>query len=298
MRIRRAEAGGWEALRELRLAALADSPDAFGSTLEEERDADEAHWLSWITGERWGGPVATFVADDDGTLIGMATGHRPVDEPSVAWLFAMWVRPDRRGEGIGRRLVAAVARWAARHHEVDQVLLRVTVANDAAVRFYAACGFVGTSDPPEPLRDDSNLTTQTMRLLVGNRTDEELLRSQIAYYDDRAPAYDDWWFRRGRHDRGQWVNDRWFAETAIAQADLASIDATGDVLELACGTGIWTRLVAPHSRRLVAVDASSRMLQLNRRRVADPRVEYRLADIFTWDTEEHLLVGTVRPRWI
>src|SRR4029450_4293805 len=100
----------------------------------------EVHWLRWITGEGWGGPVATFVADDDGTLIGMATGHRPLDEPSIAWLFAMWVRPDRRGKGIGRRLVAAVARWAAQHHEVDQVLLRVTVANDAAVRFYAECG--------------------------------------------------------------------------------------------------------------------------------------------------------------
>jgi SAM-dependent methyltransferase/GNAT superfamily N-acetyltransferase len=286
MLIRRARADDWEALRDVRLAALADSPDAFAVTLDEEHDGDEAHWLSWITGEGWDGAVATFVADDDGALVGMATGFRPDGEPGIVHLFAMWVNPERRKEGIGRRLVAAVARWAAEHPDVDQVLLRVTVANHAAVRFYADCGFVGTSDPPEPLRDGSNLTTQTMRLLVRNRTDEELLRSQIAYYDDRAPAYEDWWFRRGRHDRGQWVNDRWFAETAIAEADLASIDATGDVLELACGTGIWTRLVAPRSRRLVAVDASPRMLELNRRRVADPKVDYRLADIFTWDTEE------------
>ena len=68
--------------------------------------------------------------------------------------------------GIGRELVAAVARWAAEHPDVDQVVLRVTVSNVAAVRFYAACGFVGTSDPPEPLRDGSNMMTQTMRLSI------------------------------------------------------------------------------------------------------------------------------------
>jgi RimJ/RimL family protein N-acetyltransferase len=166
MRIRRAEAGGWEALRALRLAALADSPDAFASTLEEERDADEAHWLSWITGERWGGPVATFVADDDGTLIGMATGHRPVDEPSVAWLFAMWVRPDRRGEGIGRSLVDAVVAWAGEDPGIDRLVLLVTETNVDAARFYGSCDFVDAQLPPEPLRDGSVLSTRRMQRLI------------------------------------------------------------------------------------------------------------------------------------
>jgi GNAT superfamily N-acetyltransferase len=166
MRIRRAEADRWEALRDLRLAALADSPDAFGSVLEEERDADEARWRGWITGEGWGGPVATFVADDDGTLIGMATGHRPADEPSVAWLFAMWVRPDRRGEGIGRSLVDAVVAWAAEVPEVDRVVLRVTETNVDAARFYGSCDFVDTRLPPEPLREGSVLSTRRMQRLI------------------------------------------------------------------------------------------------------------------------------------
>lgn len=34
----------WATWRELRLAALADAPDAFGATLREWRDADEARW--------------------------------------------------------------------------------------------------------------------------------------------------------------------------------------------------------------------------------------------------------------
>src|SRR6266705_4102146 len=122
MKVRRARADDWEALREIRLAALAESPDAFGSTLAEERDADEAGWRGWITGDGWAGIVATFVADGPDPFLGMATGFRPDDRPSIGWLFAMWVRPERRGEGIGRQLVVAVAGWAASLH-IDQLLL-------------------------------------------------------------------------------------------------------------------------------------------------------------------------------
>ena len=168
MGVRRARADEWEALREIRLAALTDSPDAFGSTLAEERDADEARWRGWITGEGWAGAVATFVADGPGPLLGMATGYRPDDRPATGWLFAMWVRPERRGEGIGRQLVAAVEEWAA-GLDIDQLLLHVTDGNDGAVRFYASCGFVGTSDPAEPVREGSDLVARTMRRLVGGQ---------------------------------------------------------------------------------------------------------------------------------
>jgi GNAT superfamily N-acetyltransferase len=161
--VRRCHAEEWEALRDVRLSALADSPDAFGSMLEEERGSDEARWRGWITGEGWAGAVATFVADEGGRLVGMATGFHPDDERALVHLFAMWVRPDRRKAGVGRALVAAVVRWASGLAGVDHVVLRVTTSNEAAVRFYLSCGFVATSDPLEPLRDGSSLMTQTMR---------------------------------------------------------------------------------------------------------------------------------------
>ncbi|HZT10086.1 MAG TPA: GNAT family N-acetyltransferase [Actinomycetota bacterium] len=167
MGVRRARTDEWKALREIRLAALTDSPDAFGSTLAEERDADEARWRGWITGEGWAGDVATFIAEGAGLLLGMATGYRPADRPTTGWLFAMWVRPERRGEGIGRQLVTAVEEWAA-SLDIDQLLLHVTDGNDGAVRFYASCGFVSTSAAPERLREGSDRMTGTMRLLVGS----------------------------------------------------------------------------------------------------------------------------------
>jgi RimJ/RimL family protein N-acetyltransferase len=166
MGIRRTTADDWRALREVRLAALADSPDAFGSTLEREHDADESDWLGWITGEGWQGEVATFVAEEGSGFVGMATGFDPGDEPGVVHLFATWVRPDRRRAGIGRELVTAVVDWAGARPDVERVVLRVTASNEAAVRFYTSCGFVETSDAPAPLREGSALFTQTMWLRV------------------------------------------------------------------------------------------------------------------------------------
>lgn len=112
---------------------------------------------------------------------------------------------------------------------------------------------------------------------------ESLLQEQIRYYEDRAPEYEDVWFRRGRYDLGPEGNARWFEETARLEAAVDAFDATGEVLELACGTGLFTRRLARRARRLTAVDASAAVLAINRERVADPSVRYVHADLFAWE---------------
>ena len=109
---------------------------------------------------------------------------------------------------------------------------------------------------------------------------DELLAEQVSYYRARAAEYDDWWFRRGRYDNGPEWNARWFAEVAEVEGALDRFDARGDVLELACGTGLWTRHLASTAGRLTAVDASPEVIELNRSRVGDAAVEYLRADIF------------------
>jgi demethylmenaquinone methyltransferase/2-methoxy-6-polyprenyl-1,4-benzoquinol methylase len=110
---------------------------------------------------------------------------------------------------------------------------------------------------------------------------DELLAEQVSYYRARAAEYDDWWFRRGRYDNGPEWNARWFAEVAEVEAALERFGATGDVLELACGTGLWTQHLARTAARLTAVDASPEVIELNRARVGDAAVvEYVRADIF------------------
>jgi hypothetical protein len=61
---------------------------------------------------------------------------------------------------------------------------------------------------------------------------DSLLREQIAYYQARAGEYDEWFFRRGRYDRGPELNGRWFNEVDILRRALGSFKPAGDILEL------------------------------------------------------------------
>jgi demethylmenaquinone methyltransferase/2-methoxy-6-polyprenyl-1,4-benzoquinol methylase len=114
---------------------------------------------------------------------------------------------------------------------------------------------------------------------------ESLLAEQARYYRERAGEYDDWWFRRGRYDHGPETNARWFADAAEVQDAVERFDPAGDVLECACGTGLWTQRLAPHAASVTAIDGSPEMLELCRARVNDPRVRYVQADLFAWEPD-------------
>jgi SAM-dependent methyltransferase len=113
-------------------------------------------------------------------------------------------------------------------------------------------------------------------------TDETVLTEQLDYYRARALEYDKWWLREGRFDRGPEANTRWFAEATELEHVLERFAPHGDVLELACGTGLWTRHLVGYADSVTAVDAAPEVLAINRARVLDPRVRYVEADLFDW----------------
>ena len=115
---------------------------------------------------------------------------------------------------------------------------------------------------------------------------EKMLRDQIEYYRARASEYDEWFLRQGRYDRGPEANALWFAEAAMVRGALDRFHAAGDVLELACGTGLWTEQLLPSARSLTAVDAAPEVLELNRQRLHSEKIRYLEADLFTWRPEE------------
>jgi demethylmenaquinone methyltransferase/2-methoxy-6-polyprenyl-1,4-benzoquinol methylase len=115
---------------------------------------------------------------------------------------------------------------------------------------------------------------------------EPLLAEQAHYYRERADEYDDWWLRRGRYDHGPQTNARWFSDAAEVQAALDGFEPSGEVLELACGTGLWTERLAAHADRVTAVDGSPEMLELCRARVGEEGIEYVRADLFEWEPEQ------------
>ena len=109
----------------------------------------------------------------------------------------------------------------------------------------------------------------------------DLLSEQKRYYAERAPEYDDWWYRRGRYELDPGALARWQADVAEAEAALGAVVACGTVLELAAGTGIWTRKLVELADRAVAVDANAETLALN-----TPEAELVRADVFAWEPAE------------
>jgi SAM-dependent methyltransferase len=115
--------------------------------------------------------------------------------------------------------------------------------------------------------------------------DAAILADQVAYYRNRAAEYDEWWFRAGRYDRGAAQNAAWFADVADVEralADFLTAARPQTVVELACGTGLFTRHLAPRVAHVTAVDAAAEVIACNRARVKADNVEYVEADLFAW----------------
>src|SRR5690349_19380036 len=128
-----------------------------------------------------------------------------------------------------------------------------------------------------------------MAKYAGGEISEEILREQQVYYRERAAEYDQWWERVGRYDRGEAENAVWFAEQDEVRAAFMGADWSGDVLELAGGTGIWTASLARHARHVTVLDGAPEMIAINQQRMRDhgweERVSYQQVDLFEWQPE-------------
>jgi 2-polyprenyl-3-methyl-5-hydroxy-6-metoxy-1,4-benzoquinol methylase len=112
---------------------------------------------------------------------------------------------------------------------------------------------------------------------------KDLLSEQIAYYRARANEYDEWFLRQGRYDRGPELNARWQSEVTEVRVALDAFNLTGDILELACGTGLWTEQLTQTASSITAIDSSPEMIELNRQRlIGKKNIRYVQTNIFDW----------------
>ncbi|MEM1447010.1 MAG: GNAT family N-acetyltransferase [Planctomycetota bacterium] len=135
--------------RTLRLHALRDRPDAFGSTYEAEAVLDDegwaAKWQSWIGSP--GGVWAAMQGEKPVGLVGCVCDHEAAGR---AWLISMWVAPAVRGRGLGKALITSAIRWA-KDQGLKELRLEVTSNNPVAAQLYSRMGFVMTgSSAPHP----------------------------------------------------------------------------------------------------------------------------------------------------
>jgi GNAT superfamily N-acetyltransferase len=135
--VRRAVLGDERILREVRLQALSDEPDAFGSTYEREVARTTADWQGWMS------PGVAFILYEPAGARGMVSGLRDEADLVVVHLMAMWVHPMIRGSGGADELVEAVIAWA-QSQGAKRVQLKVIQGNDRARGFYERMGFRAT----------------------------------------------------------------------------------------------------------------------------------------------------------
>jgi demethylmenaquinone methyltransferase/2-methoxy-6-polyprenyl-1,4-benzoquinol methylase len=105
-------------------------------------------------------------------------------------------------------------------------------------------------------------------------TDRELLASQVNYYRLRAAEY----------DVSSYGDDLEAARVGLAKV-LDQLASQGSVLEIACGTGMWTQELAVRAHRLLAIDSAPEALELARQRVRRGDVTLQVADVFAWEPE-------------
>lgn len=135
--VRRAESGDEPVLRKIRIEALSEAPEAFGSTLERELARTPVDWQKWLS------PTATFVLETTNGAEGIAAGVPDLTDPAVVHLMAMWVHPALRGSGAASALVQAVLDWAEARG-ARCVRLDVIDSNDRARGLYEKHGFQPT----------------------------------------------------------------------------------------------------------------------------------------------------------
>jgi GNAT superfamily N-acetyltransferase len=155
--VRRVGADEWQALRDVRLRALEDSPAAFATLFEEARQRPDEWWIDWAARSAEGNGQAMFLAWDGATAVGIV-GTFADDR---RWLIAMWTDPGARGRGVGRALVEAIAAFA-RDADSRELFLQVLEGNDTAASLYRSCGFEDAG-PGEP---HGNGPTREMRLTL------------------------------------------------------------------------------------------------------------------------------------
>lgn len=164
--VRRIQAIDAAALRAVRLAALFDSPSAFGSTYEREVAFPDAEWQDRAEVGSTSTERATWFALDDERVIGVVGGYREPPGSPDPDLVSMWIDPEYRGRGVGRQLVEVVIAWA-RDTGADSLSLWVTRGNEPAHRLYSGMGFAETGDhqplPSDPCKDEIRMT----RILAG-----------------------------------------------------------------------------------------------------------------------------------
>lgn len=160
----------WDLYRTFRLASLAESPDAFAASHDEEQEFGEDVWRERML------RATRLLAEAEGKAVGVASVRRLEDnggeDHELAEFFGMWVDPDRRGKGIGVKLMRAAV-GIARSMGSDELVYWVSTDNGPGVAFASSYGF---------------RTTDARRLMKDAQDDEDEMLMVLPLADTPNPS--------------------------------------------------------------------------------------------------------------
>jgi ribosomal protein S18 acetylase RimI-like enzyme len=138
--------------REVRVRSLREHPEAFARSPDEVDDVavTAEHFRRDAVGDS-DFMLGAFAAD---VLAGIAGCHREraAKQRHVAYVWGVYVTPEHRGTGVGRRLVEAVIERARTWPGLEALWLDVNTTNRGARALYASCGFVTAATKPRILK--------------------------------------------------------------------------------------------------------------------------------------------------
>src|SRR5215467_6429544 len=150
MMVRKLTGGDLEAFWTLRLQALSDNPEAFGSTYDETVARGKESILQRL---RQGDGMFYLGAFEE-TLVGMVGFRREegTKDRHKGLVFSMFVLPGKRGHGIGKALMRELIAQAKQLSGLEQLHLAVVTTNRAACRLYRSLGFEVYGTTPRALK--------------------------------------------------------------------------------------------------------------------------------------------------
>lgn len=154
---------------EIRLRALREHPEAFGASAETFAQNTLEQVADRLRSNR-PESFSIFGAFVDGELAGLSAFGCPVDNPKMCHrggIYQMYVAPEQRGRKLGQKLLAAAVVHARQFEYVEELMLGVTVGNEAARSTYLNAGFqTAYIDPRSQKIDGVYYDTEFMILIL------------------------------------------------------------------------------------------------------------------------------------
>jgi ribosomal protein S18 acetylase RimI-like enzyme len=151
--IRSIRADDLATFKALRLEALRDHPEAFGSDYEESLREPESYWQERVGRAIESDGQIIFLADAGSELAGMLGVFRSTGAKNkhAAMIWGVYTRPAYRGCGLTEKLMREAIAWAAKQN-VRILRLAVGTFNAPAIHCYQRCGFIVYGVSPEEIR--------------------------------------------------------------------------------------------------------------------------------------------------